>query len=120
LRTPLAAAVEAELRRVPFDLHVPAVCDVEVASVLRRALLARRLTAERAAAALDDYLDLPLSRHHHAASLPRMLALRDNFSAYDATYVALAERLDAILVTGDAPLARAVRAHLDLEVVGVS
>jgi predicted nucleic acid-binding protein len=48
-----------------------------------------------------------------------MLALRDNFSAYDATYVALAERLDAILVTGDAPLARAVRAHLDLEVVGV-
>lgn len=42
-----------------------------------------------------------------------MLSLRDNFSAYDAAYVALAERLDATLVTADQPLARAVQELLD-------
>lgn len=119
LRTPRADAVEAELRKAPFDLHVPALCDVEVAAVLRRTLLARRLTADRAAAALDDYLDLPLSRHGHQALLARILVLRDNFSAYDAAYVALAERLGAVLLTADAPRARAVRTHLGLAVVEI-
>ncbi len=119
MRTPAAEAVEAELRRSGFDLHVPAFCDVEVASVLRRALLAGKMSTERAEEALTDYLDLPLSRHGHQTLLPRVLALRDNFSASDATYVALAERLGAILLTADAPLARAVREHLDLDLVAV-
>lgn len=99
------------------DLHVPSLCDVELGAVLRRALLADRLGAGRARAALADYLDLPLVRHGHRRLLPRVLGLRENFSAYDAAYVALAEDLGAGLLTADRALARAVRSHTDLSVV---
>ncbi len=68
---------------------------------------------------LRDYLDLPLTRHGHSVLLERMLQLRENFSAYDATYVALAERLGAALATLDSGLVRGVRKHLDLELVTV-
>jgi predicted nucleic acid-binding protein len=60
---------------------------------------------------------LPVFRHGHTKLLTRVLALRDNFSAYDATYVALAEQLDAKLVTADDALARAARAFGGGEVV---
>jgi len=53
------------------------------------------VSAERAELALQHYLLLPLTRHGHQALLPRVLELRANFSAYDACYVALAERLRA-------------------------
>jgi predicted nucleic acid-binding protein len=99
------------------DLHVPALCDVEVASVLRRALLAGRMDEARAGLALEAWLDLPLSRHGHAGLLSRALTLRENFSAYDAVYVALAELLGAEVLSADAGLVRAVRRHTDLEVV---
>jgi predicted nucleic acid-binding protein len=69
--------------------------------------------------AAGQYLALPLTRHGHAALLGRILALRDNFSAYDATYVALAERVGGRLLTADDPLARAVRTHTSLELVHV-
>lgn len=88
-------------------------------AVLRRSLLAGKMTAKRAALALASYLDLPLHRHGHQLLLARSLALRENFSAYDATYVALAERLGAVLVTADLPLAKAVRTHLELAVVEI-
>ena len=120
LRTPRADAVESQLRESRFDLHVPALCDVEVTSVLRRALLAGRMSSERAATAVADYLDLPLARHGHQALLARNLELRANFSAYDAAYVALAKRLGAVLLTADAPLARAATGHLDLAILGIS
>ncbi len=71
----------------------------------------------RAAEATADYLSLPLSRHGHERLLGRILELRENFSPYDATYIALAEQLEASLVTTDAALARAVRRHLRLSVV---
>lgn len=89
------------------ELHTPALCDVEVASALRRLLRSGSLDDARAAEAIDDYLALPLERHGHEALLSRVLELRENFSAYDATYVALAERLGASLLTADAALARA-------------
>jgi predicted nucleic acid-binding protein len=119
LRAKRAPEVEAVLRNHVNEVAVPALCDVEVSSVLRRALLLRRLSPERAAEALADYRDLPLTRHGHLALLDRVLSLRDNFSAYDATYVALAERLDARLVTGDGALARAAQRHLGIEVVPI-
>ncbi|MCZ6878353.1 MAG: type II toxin-antitoxin system VapC family toxin, partial [Acidobacteria bacterium] len=81
-------------------------------SALRRALLAKRLSEKRATEALEDYLDLPLIRHGHLNLLERVLQLRDNFSAYDATYLSLAESLGAHFVTADDSLARAVRRHL--------
>jgi predicted nucleic acid-binding protein len=90
---------------------------VEVVSALRRLLLGRDLTQDRAAQALRDYLDLPVHRSGHQHLLARVLQLRTNFSAYDATYVALAERLRARLLTGDEALARAVERHLQIEAV---
>jgi predicted nucleic acid-binding protein len=96
---------------------VPALCDVEVAAVVWRLVLGRRMGAERAYDALEDYLDLPLARHGHTYLLGRMLGLRRNFSIYDAAYVALAEWLEASLVTADEKLARAVREHLEIEVI---
>jgi predicted nucleic acid-binding protein len=97
------------------SLHIPALCDVEVASSLRRLLLQGSLREDRAKEALRDYLDLPLIRHGHSTLLGRVLSLRSSFSAYDATYIALAERLGATLVTGDEVLARAVESHLEIE-----
>ena len=64
--------------------------------------------------AVADYLDLPLTRHAHTPLLPRMLELRENFSAYDATYVALAELLGASLLTADRALARAAVRHVEV------
>jgi len=83
-----------------------------VASALRRLLNAKELTFDRSLEALQDYLDMPLQRHGHESLLPRMLELRDNFSAYDAAYVVLAERLGSKLLSADEPLIRAIRKHL--------
>jgi predicted nucleic acid-binding protein len=99
------------------DLHVPALCDVEVAAGIRRAMLRRWLVDDRAGEALEDYLDLPLRRHGHQSLLDRIHGLRANLSAYDATYVALAEQLNAGLVTSDERLARAVETHTSLAVL---
>ena len=98
-------------------LHIPALCDVEVASALRRLLLQGDLSEDRAKEAVADYLDLPLARHGHEHLVARVLSLRTNFSAHDATYIALAERLGATLVTGDQQLARAAGNHLVVPLV---
>ena len=116
LRTEVAGSVERIVRADDVDLHVPALCDVEVAAGLRRGLLGGALSEERLAQAVEDYLDLPLTRHGHQQLLSRMLTLRDNFSAYDATYVALAEQLGGNLLTADIGLARAVRMHTEVSV----
>lgn len=107
LQTERAPPVEDILRMADVDVHIPALCDVEVAAGLRRALATGALSYRRADEAILDYADLPLTRHGHAALLPRILGLRENFSAYDACYVALAERMQGALLTGDSRLARA-------------
>ena len=80
-------------------------------------MLRKSLADHRAGEALGDYLDLPIRRHGHQSLLDRILELRANFSAYDATYVALAERMNAGLVTADERLARAVDRHTALTVL---
>lgn len=117
LGTPRGAPLEAVLREPAAELHVPALCDVEVTAVLRRLVLGRRLGIERALDALEDYLDLPIARHGHTYLLSRAIGMRRNFSAYDASYLALAEWLDAAFLTSDERLARAVEAHLDVELL---
>ena len=107
LRTEQADAFGSALRAEETDVHVPALCDMEVCSALRRGLLSGQVSTKRADQALEDYLDFPLSRHGHQPLLPRILALHQYVSAYDAAYVALAERLGAPLLTGDRRLARA-------------
>lgn len=111
LRTDLSAALRGVIEDKETDLHIPALCDVEITSALRRAIASRLIGESRAGEALETYLDLPLSRHGHQTLLARVLSLRQNFSAYDATYVALAERLGAELLTADQHLARSVAKH---------
>lgn len=85
-------------------LHAPHLIDLEVAQVLRRFVLARELTESRGTEALDDLRDLPLTRYPHEPLLGRVWELRANVTAYDAAYLALAEALEAPLVTCDARL----------------
>jgi predicted nucleic acid-binding protein len=109
--TEQAGKIEEIVRADETDLHIPSLCDVEVTAGLRRALLRRILSERRAALAVEDYLDLPLTRHGHQSLLRRILDLGMNLSVYDATYVALAEQLGAALLTADQGLTRAVRSH---------
>lgn len=89
------------------SLHAPHLIDVEVAQVIRRFEARGDLSERRASEALDDLRDFPLRRHGHSLLLPRIWALRANLTAYDGAYVALAEALDAPLLTRDRRLATA-------------
>ena len=88
------------------SLHAPHLLDTEVLHVLGRWVSRGWLAPPRAAFALRDLAQLRLVRHAPAPLSARVWTLRDRFTAYDATYVALAEVLDATLVTGDGRLAR--------------
>lgn len=115
LQTPLGLRVEARLLRDEAELHAPHLIDVEVTQALRRLVRAGEIAPGRAAEALADLADVDLYRHPHLDLVGRAWKLRDNVTAYDAMYVALAEALDAPMVTCDAPLARAsgLRARLE-------
>jgi predicted nucleic acid-binding protein len=88
-------------------LHVPHLADIEVAQALRRYLKEGEIDVGAAKAALDDLRSMDVERHAHEPLLDRVWALRQNLSAYDAVYVALAEALGATLLTCDGKLARA-------------
>jgi predicted nucleic acid-binding protein len=115
LRTAAAEAVERSLFDPRQTLHAPHLLDVEVAQVVRRYAAAGELDAERGRAALADLADFPLRRYPHDFLLPRVWELRNNLTAYDAVYVALAEALDAPLLTRDQRLAAAARRHTRIE-----
>ncbi len=82
-------------------LAAPHLLDSEVAHVLRKHVLGGRVDEGRATEALNDLDELPLDRYPARPLLARIWELRHNLSGYDATYVALAEALDAVLVTSD-------------------
>jgi predicted nucleic acid-binding protein len=107
LRTPAAKAVEGRLFDARQTLHAPHLLDIEVAQVVRRYSMRGEIDGERGRAALADLADFPLRRYPHGLLLPRVWELRANLTAYDAVYVALAEVLDAPLVTRDHRLAAA-------------
>ena len=107
LGTASGRGIAARVADPAVSLHAPHLADVEVAQTLRRYTRDGELDALDARAALDDFRALDLQRHAHEPLLDRVWELRENLSAYDAVYVALAEALDAVLLTCDGRLARA-------------
>lgn len=97
------------LLRSAGEAALPDCADIETAAVLRKLWLAGKIGEARFAAALDALSDLPFPRFPTHAFLGRVFELRANMSPYDAVYVALAEALDAELVTADRRLASAPR-----------
>jgi predicted nucleic acid-binding protein len=96
-------------------LAAPELVDLEVASVLRRQLRHGDIDDRRASQALTDLIDLPLRRASHKPLLARCWELRGNLTVYDAAYVALAEVLDATLLTGDGRMSRATGPRCRIE-----
>lgn len=103
-----SAAVEALVGRDPSheffaalidDIHAPHLLDIEVLSALRKLELGGAITRKRASEAVDDYWALSITRHDAQPLAGRVWELRHQLTSYDAAYVALAESLDAPLVT---------------------
>ena len=117
LQTSLGARVEARLFREGDELHAPHLLDVEIVQGLRRLARTGEVSSVRADEAIADLTDLDLHRHPHFDLLGRAWKLRDNLSAYDAMYVALAEAIEATMVTCDGPLARAPGHRARIEVI---
>lgn len=90
------------LRSSGTPLAAPHLIDLEVAQVLRRLVRAKAMSFDRSQQALDDWQEVRLIRYPHRALMKRIFELRDNATAYDAAYLALAEALDAPLLTHDA------------------
>ena len=117
LQSAAGAKIDQRILQPSETLHAPHLLDVEVAQVLRRFVRDKSLTAQRAQEALEDLLDLPLIRYPHDFLIPRVWELRATLTAYDAAYVALAELLDAPLLTCDSKIASASGHHALVEVV---
>jgi predicted nucleic acid-binding protein len=105
LRTPLGQKLDNLIAEAV--LLAPELLDVEVLSVLRRALLQNRIEEHRARVALEDLGDWPVDRIPHKVLLREAWKHRHNVSAYDAFYVATAKLYEAPLLTADGPLSRA-------------
>lgn len=117
VQTAAAQRIESRIFSRNQTLHAPELLDLEVAQVLRRLVREGALSASRAEQAIQDLLDLRLTRYPHSVLLPRIWQLRHNLSAYDAAYVVLAEKLGATLLTRDARLASAAGHPATVEVV---
>jgi predicted nucleic acid-binding protein len=91
------------------ELHAPALLDFEVASALRGHALGGKLDPVRLEEAVEDFSAFRIERHAMTSLLGHMLDLRDNFTAYDAAYVVLAQALDSPVVSADAKLREAAR-----------
>ncbi len=107
LQTPAGQRIENRIYSRNETLHTPHLLDLEVIQVLRRLARQGVVPVRRADEAVRDLLDLRITRYPHLVLLPRIWQLRHNFSAYDAAYIVLAERLGAPLVTRDGRLASA-------------
>jgi predicted nucleic acid-binding protein len=110
---------DGQARRLVADrqLHVPHLIDSEVASGLRRNVAAQHIAAADGWLALDRWRRLGMTRYPLFTLLERVWQLRDNVSAYDAAYVALAEELGCELLTADARLSRIPDARCSITVV---
>lgn len=119
-----SAAVAALLNRGPArqalaadQLHAPHLVDSEVVGTLRRQVNTAQLASEAAWAALETWRRLGLARYAVIGMVERIWELRENLSAYDASYVALAEQLGCALLTCDGRISRAAGVRCPITVV---
>ena len=117
LNTPAGKRLAARLADETEVVHVPHLIDVEIAQVLRRYVLRGALDARAGGMALRRWRSFDVERYPHEPFLDRIWRLRVNVSAYDAIYVALAETLSTVLVTGDRRLAAAPGLRVTVEPV---
>jgi predicted nucleic acid-binding protein len=116
LQTTIGQRIEQRLFVSGESLHSPHLLDLEVLQVLRRLLRTGTISTHRADEAVNDLAALRITRHAGFVLMSRIWELRDNLSAYDAAYVALAEVLGAVLVTRDSKLASAAGHAASVEV----
>jgi predicted nucleic acid-binding protein len=107
LQTSAGQRIEKRIYSHHESLHAPHLLDLEVVQVLRRLVREGAVSAHRADQAIEDLLDLRITRYPHFLLLPRIWQLRHKLSAYDAAYVVLVEKLGARLLTRDGRLASA-------------
>ncbi len=115
---PGVEGIRDRIARPGETLHVPHLFEIEVLHALRRPSLRGTVSPERVRLALSRLRDTQLARYPHTPLMERIWELKDNLTAYDAAYVALAEALDAPLVTMDARLARSPGIRAAVEVYG--
>lgn len=102
------------------ELAAPSLIDVEVCHVLRRYAMLKVISAQRGKEAVEELTEFPMERFQHAVLLSRIWQLRNNLTAYDAAYVALAEVLECALITCDAKLAATKGHHAAIELIDLA
>ena len=110
----LADSIRNELAKRDESFIVPHLMDVEVMSAIRRLALGRRIDSHRSGQFLEELAALPAERYSHTPLIGHIWELRHSFTAYDATYIALAEATDSILYTCDEKLRRGHQARVVL------
>ena len=115
LQTPAGAQIGRRILARGESLHAPHLIDLEIVQALRRLTTDGTITARRADESIQDLRALRINRYPHFVFLPWIWLHRNNFSAYDACYVALAEKLGATLITRDGRLASAARHAAKIE-----
>jgi len=108
----LADPIRRDLAGHDESFIVPHLIDVEVIGALRRLTTARRIDVHRSEQFLEALAALPAQRYSHLPLIGRIWELRNNFTAYDSTYIALAEATDSVLYTCDEKLRRGHRARV--------
>ena len=116
LQTDVGQQIENRIFSHRESIHAPHLLDLQVAQVLRRLVRDATVSGPRADQALQDLLDLRVTRYPHFVFLTDIWRLRHSLSAYDAAYVTLAKKLGATLITRDGRLASACVRIVRIEV----
>jgi len=108
----LGRSIRHQLAATSESFIVPHLIDIEVLSALRRLAAAQRIDSHRATQLLTELAALPVERYPHEPLIARIWELRNNFTAYDATYIALAEATGSVLFTCDESLRKGHRSRV--------